>query len=82
MYEKQVSRHTDTYIYTKAAVPLIRKLPRVHSKFENEFKDARESFYVEGGLVCSPMRDPRATVRGFQRASDASCKQQWRLQLK
>ena len=38
-----------------------------------------------GGLVpskCNPTRDPHATVRGFQRASDASCKQQWRPQLK
>ena len=48
-------------------------------------KEARKSFYVEGGLVPSkrnPTRDERAAVRAFRRASDASCKQQWRPQLK
>ena len=45
-------------------------------------KEARKSFYVEGALVRNPTRYPRATVRGFQRASDASCKQQWRPQVK
>ena len=45
------------------------------------FKEARNSFYVEVGLVPSkrnPTRDQRAEVRGFQCASVSSCKQQFK----